>query len=48
MLSPFPVTLPPPLYEGAPPPIHPLPPHASSIPLRWDIKSPHLLLIDVG
>lgn len=52
MIYPFLVTLPkathpiflllPPLclYEGAPPPTHPLPPNHSSIPLRWDIKSP--------
>ena len=28
-------------YESAPPPIHPLPPHCSSIPLCWGIKAPH-------
>ena len=27
-------------YQGAPPPTHPLPPHHSSIPLRWGIKPP--------
>jgi hypothetical protein len=27
-------------YEGAPPPIHPLLPHNSSIPLHWVIKLP--------
>ena len=52
MISPFPVTPPqiphpipplsPPLclYEGAPPPTHPLLPHHSSIPLCWGIKPP--------
>ena len=48
MISSFPVTPPQPFpshllprpcpYEGAPPPTHPLPPHHSSIPLRWGIK----------
>ena len=28
------------LYEGAPPPTHPLLPHCSSIPLHWGIKPP--------
>ena len=40
--SPHPIPLSPPLclYEGAPPPIHPLLPHPSSIPLQWGIKCP--------
>lgn len=28
------------LYEGSPPPTHPLLPHCSSIPLCWGIKPP--------
>ena len=43
MLSPFPVSPPqtlyslslPCFYEGAPPPVHTLPPHCPSIPLHW-------------
>ena len=48
MISPFLVSPPQPpshphplcLYEDAPPPTHPLPPHLSSIPLCWGIKPP--------